>query len=186
MTSCHKHCKKCASITERYKDGKCKICVRAKNNAWAARNRDARNAKCRQWNEKNADAKRATNAKYREKNKLVINETRRIKRALNPNLERIKAAKRRSSKDALPKDIVDKLLILQNWVCRCCNKSLKDGYHLDHIIPISRGGGNLENNMQLLTPKCNMQKYTLTMEEFLIKRRNNSLHAEPNDVINTS
>jgi 5-methylcytosine-specific restriction endonuclease McrA len=184
MTSCHKYCKKCGTDTDRYKDGKCKPCVRAKNIAWAMRNRESRNAKCRQWNAKNADAKRATNARYRAANKNIINERRKIKRVLNPNLERIKTAKRRSSKGTLPKNIVDKLLSLQNWLCRCCNTSLKDGYHLDHIIPISRGGSNSEDNMQLLTPKCNMQKYTLTMEEFLEKRRN-TLHIEANNVINT-
>jgi 5-methylcytosine-specific restriction endonuclease McrA len=185
MTSCQKYCKKCNAYTERYTVGTCKICVRAKNNAWAARNRETLNAKCRQWNADNADSKRATNAKYRSANKGLINERRKVKRLLDPSLERNKSAKRRAAKGILPKDIVKRLLVLQQWKCRCCGESLESGYHLDHIIPLSRGGTNSKENVQLLLPKCNQQKYTLTMEEFLIKRRNNPLHIETNNVINT-
>lgn len=185
MLSFHKFCKKCNVETDRYKDGKCKPCIRAKNNAWALRNRELRNARCREWNAKNAEAKRATNARYREKNKDKINESRRAKRAQNPNLERIKTAKRRAAKGELPKNIVDVLLIKQKWMCVCCGQSLKTGYHLDHIIPISRGGTNTEDNVQLLLPKCNLEKYNLTYQEFLDKRRNNSLQKKINDGINS-
>lgn len=185
MYSCLKLCKKCAIVTERYNDGKCKPCVRAKNNRWAAKNRESINEKHRQWNAENAEAKRATNARYRAKNQKLINERRKAKRALDPSIEKNKSAKRRSAKGVLPKDIVDKLLTSQNWKCRCCNGSLENGYHLDHIVPISRGGTNTEDNVQLLLPQCNLQKYNLTFEEFLAKRRNNSLHVNVNDDINT-
>jgi 5-methylcytosine-specific restriction endonuclease McrA len=145
--------------------------VRAKNKAWVKRNRDARNAKCRQWNAENAEKKRLTNAKYRALNKDAINARRKQKRDADPSLERIKTAKRRSAIGCLPKDIIQKLLISQKYKCACCNESLQNGYHLDHKIPISRGGNNLEDNVQLLTPKCNLEKYTLTMNEFIEKRR---------------
>jgi 5-methylcytosine-specific restriction endonuclease McrA len=175
MTSCQKFCKKCNQETDRYKDGTCKPCVRAKNNAWAAKNRELRNAKCREWNAKNAEAKRATNAKYRLKNKELINERRRVKRALDPNIERIKTAKRRIKGYYIAKDVVDKLLVLQDGKCTCCGKPLNGMYHLDHKTPISRGGTNEECNLHLLLPKCNLEKYNLTFEEFLEKRRNNTL-----------
>ena len=175
MTSCQKFCKKCNTITERYAVGTCKICVRAKNNAWAVRNREARNAKCREWNAKNAESKRATNARYREKNQKLINERRRAKRALDPNIERIKTAKRRINGYYICKDIVDRLLAFQEGKCACCGELLNGAYHLDHKIPISRGGTNEEHNLHLMLPKCNLQKYNLTFEEFLQKRRNNVL-----------
>jgi 5-methylcytosine-specific restriction endonuclease McrA len=176
MTSCQKYCKKCNAITERYDVGTCKICVRTKNNAWAARNREARNAKFREWNAKNADAKRASNAIYRSKNKDLINSRRKEKRASDPSIERNKSAKRRSAKGILPKNIVETLMIKQSYKCACCNKLLNGIYHLDHIVPISRGGTNTIDNVHLLLPKCNLEKYTLTFKEFLKKRRQNCLH----------
>lgn len=185
MTSCQKFCKKCNQETDRYKDGTCKPCVRAKNNAWAAKNRELRNARCREWNAKNAEAKRATNARYREKNKEQINARRKIKRALDPTVERIKTAKRRSAQGVIPKDIIDKLLSIQKNLCACCTQPLNGLFHLDHKVPISRGGTNDESNLHLLLPKCNLEKYNLTFEEFLEKRRSNILHPKLKQSINT-
>lgn len=58
----------------------------------------------------------------------------------------------------LSSDITDKLLVLQKWRCACCRKSLKGGFHLDHIVPLSKGGLNVNQNVQLLTPECNLRK----------------------------
>ena len=32
------------------------------------------------------------------------------------------------------------------------------GYHVDHKIPLARGGGNAPGNLQLLCPDCNIHK----------------------------
>lgn len=37
---------------------------------------------------------------------------------------------------------------------------------LDHVIPISRGGMNIDDNVQLLCPTCNLSKGAKTMEEW--------------------
>jgi 5-methylcytosine-specific restriction endonuclease McrA len=47
---------------------------------------------------------------------------------------------------------------LQKSKCACCGKSLKHSYHLDHIMPIALGGTNTDDNVQLLTPSCNLRK----------------------------
>ena len=68
---------------------------------------------------------------------------------------------RRAKKAAggkLPVDIVYRLLELQKGKCACCARPLKGMYHLDHIMPISRGGENTERNVQLLLPQCNLSK----------------------------
>lgn len=55
---------------------------------------------------------------------------------------------------------ISKLLELQRGKCAGvdCKKSIKKGYHIDHIIPLSRGGMNDKYNLQLLCPTCNMRK----------------------------
>jgi 5-methylcytosine-specific restriction endonuclease McrA len=45
------------------------------------------------------------------------------------------------------------------------------GFHIDHIIPVARGGTNHPDNLTLACPTCNLEKYTMTAEEFLRKAR---------------
>lgn len=42
-------------------------------------------------------------------------------------------------------------------------------FHIDHKIPLSKGGTNGEDNLQLLCGRCNMRKGNLTVEEYLLK-----------------
>jgi 5-methylcytosine-specific restriction endonuclease McrA len=53
---------------------------------------------------------------------------------------------------------VKEIYKLQKWKCGYCKTSIKDGYHIDHIIPIVRGGTNFRSNIQLLCQRCNNQK----------------------------
>jgi 5-methylcytosine-specific restriction endonuclease McrA len=44
-------------------------------------------------------------------------------------------------------------------MCACgCGRSILSGYHIDHVIPVSRGGLHEIGNLQLLTPRCNLRK----------------------------
>ena len=59
---------------------------------------------------------------------------------------------------AISPGIIDKLYLLQQGKCACCGYKLGQNYHLDHIVPISKGGSNTDDNVQLLRDVCNMSK----------------------------
>jgi superfamily II DNA or RNA helicase len=42
--------------------------------------------------------------------------------------------------------------------CRQCEKSIKDGFHADHIVPFSKGGATITQNGQALCAACNLTK----------------------------
>lgn len=44
--------------------------------------------------------------------------------------------------------------------CEKCKKQCFDNYHIDHIVPVSKGGNNSYNNLQILCAKCNLEKHT--------------------------
>jgi len=81
------------------------------------------------------------------------------------NKDKVRAIKvnrdRRLATGKLSTNIVSKLMKLQRGCCACCGASLADGYHLDHIMPIAKGGQNSDDNVQLLTPTCNLKKKDL-------------------------
>ena len=50
------------------------------------------------------------------------------------------------------------LYIEQNGKCCHCGTNLDRKHHLDHLFPISRGGGHSKNNLALSCPTCNISK----------------------------
>lgn len=59
---------------------------------------------------------------------------------------------------------IDRIFLSQRGKCayfRHCGTSLRAEYHVDHIVPLSRGGSNWSSNLQLTCKKCNSEKGAL-------------------------
>ncbi len=63
-------------------------------------------------------------------------------------------------------DIKD-LYATQGGRCYYCSIDIEAGYHIDHMLPISRGGTNGPENLALACAPCNLSKHTKTAEEFM-------------------
>lgn len=68
---------------------------------------------------------------------------------------------------------IERLFNLQNGKCAACktrlSKTGKHRFHVDHVQPISRGGNNSPENLQLLCGPCNQCKHTKTPEQWAEK-----------------
>lgn len=93
----------------------------------------------------------------------------------HPESDRIRKqnrlARKRNNGGRLSKGIVARLMKLQRGKCACgCGQELKTEYHIDHIIPLALGGPNADDNVQLLTKTCNLQKCAKHPIEFMQSR----------------
>ena len=60
----------------------------------------------------------------------------------------------------MTKELRQKIAERDNFTCKKCGKYMPDGVglHIDHIIPVSKGGKSVPSNLQVLCSKCNGQK----------------------------
>jgi len=55
-----------------------------------------------------------------------------------------------------------------NWdtrICGICSDIIEDKFHIDHIVPLSKGGPHEVSNLQLAHQQCNNKKYNKLIEE---------------------
>lgn len=66
----------------------------------------------------------------------------------------------KNQRKLLTKDLRKKIIIRDNYTCQICGKYMPDevGLHVDHIIPVSKGGKTISSNLQVLCSKCNGKK----------------------------
>lgn len=55
-----------------------------------------------------------------------------------------------------------------NYTCQICGITANDGakLHVDHIVPVSKGGKTVMSNLQTLCDRCNIGKSNKTEEDF--------------------
>lgn len=112
------------------------------------------------------DCKKQKRAEHYEKNKTEI--MAKVDRWRKANWETLKpkvleyrhrrmAAEKNAAGSHTAND-VQSILRLQRYKCACCGISLKSGFHVDHVVPLSRGGSNDKFNLQMLCATCNLRK----------------------------
>lgn len=104
------------------------------------------------WQERNRDKCRASYHTWREQNLEVAR-----KKAIAGQAKR-RAAKIGAGGTFTPTD-VKKMVAAQKGKCWYCSCKL-DSYHVEHRIPLARGGTNGLENLVLACPPCNLSKGT--------------------------
>jgi 5-methylcytosine-specific restriction endonuclease McrA len=128
------------------------------------------------WRKENIENIRTWRKHYSKENVEMYRESRRKWKKTNP--ERVKIHSRVANHNRRarlnnvdgthsPQDEMD-LFVWQRGVCHYCGDFLYSNmpYHIEHKIPLSRGGTNYIENIALSCPDCNRHKHNKTESEF--------------------
>ena len=128
------------------------------------------------WHKPTPDQIRSRSKAYREK--YPEKHYAAIKRWHKANPEKVRAyqvnnkAKRKGAPGKHTGEDIVELFNAQIGLCIYCGVDLLDaGYHVDHDVPLTRGGSNDPENLVLTCPRCNQSKQALTGGEFRARRR---------------
>lgn len=135
----------------------CKACSikRVKGYYHADKDRAYQRNYNRYWNNKNSEQKRFKDWAKTTQGKFTI---------------KIQIQKRRryakSVENSLTKDEWFEILKAQNYTCLGCNKKFNSSFRpaIDHIMPLSKGGGLTKDNVQALCKSCNSRKGNKTID----------------------
>lgn len=151
-------------------DYRCKSCRKVRRTEWGKQNPDKERALKKRERIKNADRDRRVKRNYHLRNAREIYE--RVRKWIAENPDQAKAAQRNyraRKKHALgthnAADILGKLA-LQGWRCYYCQVELTS-YHVDHKIPLSKGGTDWPANVCCACPACNHRKSAKDFALFL-------------------
>lgn len=84
------------------------------------------------------------------------------------NYHRNRRAYKCNKNNKVTNNIIKELLLFQDYKCLYCNCDITNGYHLDHIIPLSKNGDNSINNLCISCATCNLRKGSKLFWEFLL------------------
>ena len=170
---------------KRWRD-KNKEADRARQKKWREENKEKDKERQKKWREENKEY----NKEYYENNKewIIPQKAERRKRPESRKLENDRAKRwrkenqdkyrvkccndnHRSRKNGgmLSETIVKRLKRIQKNQCTYCRNFIIASFEIDHKKPLSRGGKNIDTNIQLLCRGCNKKKRTKTHEEYLLQ-----------------
>lgn len=178
-------CRNCYRATKRAMTAKNREHYRAKGREWIAKNPekksemsrrdyqknlDARRAKRAEWRSKNAHIKRQNYLDFKARNPELVKERRRAYHLRYPYKTVEQARRRRASIRGVYGEFTraDELQQYQNQagLCWWCGEHVGSNYHVDHYIPIARGGDNTADNIVIACPMCNSSRRDLLPEEW--------------------
>lgn len=148
---------------------------RARSVAYREANKDAMREMGRRYYVENKEWINARNREYyyehREKSLQGMAEYRVKNRAHLNVISRNYFARKRQAKGSYTFDDVWGMYESQQGLCAYCEMPLFATFHVDHMVPLSRGGSNSWTNLAVSCIECNLSKGSKTVEEFIVHVR---------------
>lgn len=133
---------------------------------WLANNREESRKRVAAYRVENPEKVIAYRRKYDAENVEKNRKRRESWKSKNPELIAFYRARRRERTKVgkLPRDVREKMLNIYRQ-CRLISKETGIKHHVDHIIPLARGGAHHPDNLQIITATENHRKHAKLPEE---------------------
>ena len=182
-------CKEEKPITEFSKDkstkdghrSNCKVCRRKSQKKYYEDNREKERARSKKYIENNPEKRKGTQKKYRKNNREKIKDYQKKYREDNQEKVRLQRFKRRARlREAKIEDFSHKDLLdfwseneIKPQECFYCKKEMPEGpEHIDHYIPLIKGGTHERENLRPSCASCNLSKHAKHPEIFMEELKN--------------
>jgi len=144
--------------------------IRAMNDRWAAEHPVKIKEIHKSWRDRNPDKIKERSARWYAENSDRSKANLQDWRRRNPAGYRLQKYRRRmlettASGEFTEADLTN-LIERQKALCTGCGRDISAKFTIDHKTPLSRGGTNDPENLQLLCRPCNSSKGTKTDEEW--------------------
>jgi 5-methylcytosine-specific restriction endonuclease McrA len=137
----------------------CKVCAQAAKRARYAANPERDKAAKKRYADANRDKTRAAVSRWRDANRDRKRETDQQWRDANPDKVRAWVHRRRAAKLSATVGSVDYAVVCgQPGSCYLCGDPLDQDTHMDHVVPLSRGGAHSYANVLPAHEACNLRK----------------------------
>lgn len=138
--------------------------VKEANKKYRLENLEKARVAHKKWYLENSERMKAVRRKYYQENSKKVKETCRKWQLENPGKVREISLKRRGYGE-VKRGVVDRVINANIFkygaiTCEKDKKPCLDNFHIDHIIPVSKGGSNNFDNLQILCADCNFSKHT--------------------------
>lgn len=158
----YRHCEETFEVVEGARGKPKKYCSRACfRKEYYLSNKDYYSNHNKTWREENKDHRKSYMRDWQINNPDKVAENGLKRRALKMN--------NTLDEHFIAEDITQ-MLMDQDGKCAYCECDILEGYHVDHMTPLSLDGSNSWDNIALTCPSCNLSKRNKTAEEFMVGR----------------
>lgn len=164
------HCKACVASYRANYDATHQELITATKSIWRAEHKDRIAATNASWYANHREEQAAYRSSYRSNHREQIATRMSRWHKDNPNNKIAANQRRRARKIAVggthTATDIQRQGEVQKWLCWWCGEDCRDEYHVDHLIPLARGGHNGPGNIVIACPHCNLSKNNKTPDEF--------------------
>lgn len=162
------HGKRSTYINHKCRCSDCTNAASSYSSNWNKNNLDSAHAAQKKWRDANPEKVAEKRKRYRAAHPEKQAEQNRIWKEKNPesylaNKQKYRARKVNANHGCVNGERIKEIIEFQNSSCSYCGSVYE---HIDHIIPLSRGGLHCISNLTLACAKCNMSKSSKLVDEW--------------------